>query len=202
MPRLQTFLHVKRIGIAGGALALVAIVAIGLTQAGGGTGEGKSAGGACGSVPAELTGAPKPLADLHDQSCDLLGGGPKAFKARLAELRGHPVVVNQWASWCGPCRAEFPLFQRLSRSLGKRVAFLGVDSLDNEGDAKSFLERYPVSYPSYKDGDGTVGQVFSGGAALPRTAFYNAAGKLAYVHAGQYPTEWKLRVDIARYARR
>jgi cytochrome c biogenesis protein CcmG, thiol:disulfide interchange protein DsbE len=197
---LRTFLQVKRIGILGGVLALVAIVAIGLSQAGGGTGEGKSAGGACGSVPPELAGAPKPLAGLHGQACDLLDGGPAAFKARLAELRGHPVVVNQWASWCGPCRAEFPLFQRLSRNLGRRVAFVGVDSMDNEGDAKAFLGRYPISYPSYKDGDGRVAQVFNGVGPLPKTAFYNAAGKLAYVHIGQYPSQAKLRADIARYA--
>jgi thiol-disulfide isomerase/thioredoxin len=182
------------------ALALVAIVAIGLSQAGGGTGEGKSAGGACGSVPAELAGAPKPLAALHGQACDLLDGGPRAFKARLAELRGHPVVVNQWASWCGPCRAEFPLFQRLSRSLGKRVAFVGVDSMDNEGDAKGFLKLYPVSYPSYKDGDGTVAQVFNGVGPLPKTVFYDASGKLKFVHVGQYATEAALRRDISRYA--
>jgi cytochrome c biogenesis protein CcmG/thiol:disulfide interchange protein DsbE len=191
----------KRIGIAIGAVALAAIIAIGLSQAEGGGGEGKSAGGACGAVPSQLAGAPKPLADLHRQGCDLLGGGPAAFKARLAALRGYPVVVNQWASWCGPCRAEFPHFQKLARSLGKRVAFLGVDSMDNNGDAAAFLKRYPVSYPSFIDGDGKVAQVFNGVGPLPKTVFYDAGGKLKYVHVGQYPSEAKLRADIARYAR-
>jgi thiol-disulfide isomerase/thioredoxin len=191
----------KRIGIALGALALVAVIAIGLSQAGGsGSGEGKSAGGACGKVPAGLTGAPPALASLHDQGCRLLGGGPSAYKQRLAGLKGHPVVVNQWASWCGPCRAEFPHFQRLSVSLGKRVAFMGVDSMDNNGDAAKFLKSYPLPYPSYKDGDGKVSQVFNGVGPLPKTVFYDASGKLQYIHVGQYPNDAALRRDISRYA--
>ena len=194
-------LAVKRIGITLGAVALVAVLVVGLSQAGGGGGgEGKSAGGACGKRPASLAAAPAPLASLYDQGCQLIGGGPAAFKARLASLRGHPVVVNQWASWCGPCRAEFPHFQRLSRALGTRVAFLGVDSMDNDGDARAFLKSYPVVYPSYIDGDGKVAQVFNGVGPLPKTVFYSRSGKLQYVHVGQYRDEAALRRDISRYA--
>jgi cytochrome c biogenesis protein CcmG/thiol:disulfide interchange protein DsbE len=193
--------RVKRIGIVIGTLALVAVLVIGLAQAGGGGGgEGKSAGGACGKVPPSLAGAPGPLASLYGQGCQLVGGGPAAFKARLGALRGHPVVVNQWASWCGPCRAEFPHFQKLSLALGKRVAFLGVDSMDNDGDAAAFLKRYPIAYPSYKDGDGKVAQVFNGVGPLPKTIFYLPSGKLSYVHVGQYRDEAALRRDISRYA--
>src|SRR3954447_461763 len=193
-------IRMKRIGIALGVVAVVAVVAIGLSQAGGGEKQGKSAGGACGSVPTRLEGAPQPLADLHEQGCDLLAGGPKAFKERLAALKGHPVVVNKWASWCGPCRAEFPHFQKASVALGKRVAFLGVDSMDNDGDAAAFLKRYPIPYPSYKDGDGKVAQVFNGVGPLPKTVFYSPSGKLRYVHVGQYRDEAALRRDISRYA--
>src|ERR671936_853689 len=71
----------------------------------------------------------------------LLGGGAAAFRARLRGLRGHPVVVNKWASWCGPCRSEFPYFQRLGVELGRRVAFLGVDGNDNDSDSRRFLRR-------------------------------------------------------------
>jgi thiol-disulfide isomerase/thioredoxin len=191
----------KRIAIIVGTLALVAVLVVGLSQAtGGGGGQGKSAGGACGTVPTRLSGAPKPLADLHAQGCDLLDGGPAAFKQRLAALKGYPVVVNKWASWCGPCRAEFPHFQKASLALGKRVAFVGVDSNDNYADAAAFLKQYPVSYPSFKDGSNTIAQVFNGVVAFPTTVFYDASGKLKFVHSGQYATEAELRRDISRYA--
>jgi cytochrome c biogenesis protein CcmG/thiol:disulfide interchange protein DsbE len=147
-----------------------------------------------------LAGAPVPLAVLHRQANMLLDGGPRAFRARLRDLRGHPVVVNKWASWCGPCRAEFPFFQRLSSQLGRRVAFVGVDAQDNGGDAAAFLRRYPVSYPSYADPDQHVAAVFGATLAFPTTAFYGADGRLRYVHQGGYATEAKLREDIRRYA--
>jgi cytochrome c biogenesis protein CcmG/thiol:disulfide interchange protein DsbE len=149
---------------------------------------------------AALAGSPPALRALHAQSSRLLAGGPAAFRARLRTLRGHPVVVNKWASWCGPCRAEFPVFQRASTQLGRRVAFLGVDSNDNDGDARDFLRRYPVSYPSYADPDQKVAEVFGATLAFPTTAFYRASGKLAYVHQGPYLTAAKLREDVARYA--
>jgi cytochrome c biogenesis protein CcmG/thiol:disulfide interchange protein DsbE len=147
-----------------------------------------------------LAGAPPALAALHRQSNRLLPGGADAFRARLVQLRGHPVVVNKWASWCGPCRAEFPFFQRLSAELGRRVAFVGVDAEDAEDDARGFLRRYPVSYPSYIDPDQEVARLFDAGVAFPATAFYDARGKLTYVHQGGYASEAKLREDVRRYA--
>ena len=147
-----------------------------------------------------LVGSPPPLRSLHRQSARLLGGGADAFRARLAGLRGHPVIVNKWASWCGPCRSEFPFLQRLSVELGRRVAFIGVDSQDSDADAARFLRRYPVRYPSYIDPDQKVAKVFGATLAFPSTAFYDARGKLVFVHQGAYATEAKLRDDIRRYA--
>ena len=148
-----------------------------------------------------LARSPAPLASLHAQANRLLGGGPAAFKARLRTLRGHPVVVNKWASWCGPCRAEFPFFQRLSVRKGRRIAFLGVNANDNEAAARRFLRELPVSYPSYEDGNLKVSAVFNGVAAFPTTVFYDRKGRLSYLHQGGYATERKLARDIARYAR-
>jgi thiol-disulfide isomerase/thioredoxin len=110
-------------------------------------------------------------------------------------------VVNKWASWCPPCRAELPFFQRLSAELGREVAFLGVDSDDNPGDARDFMRRFPVSYPSYEDPDQRVAAVFKGHLAFPTTAFYDASGRLTFVHQGGYATEARLRQDVERYAR-
>jgi cytochrome c biogenesis protein CcmG, thiol:disulfide interchange protein DsbE len=148
-----------------------------------------------------LAGAPAPLAALHAQANELLDGGPQAFEQRLAGLKGHPVVVNKWASWCDPCRRELPHFQRQALKHGKRIAFLGVDSNDNDGDAREFLAEFPVSYPSYKDPDLKVSAVFNGVAAFPTTAFYDSKGKLAYVKQGVYLEEKDLVEDIERYAR-
>src|SRR5689334_24034311 len=78
-------------------------------------------------VSAAFKGAPAPLASLHDQANKLLTGGVAAYNQRIASLKGFPVVVNKWASWCQPCQTEFPVFQRVSVAFGKRVGFMGID---------------------------------------------------------------------------
>ena len=132
----------------------------------------------------------------------LLEGSPEAFRRRLAELRGRPVVVNQWASWCDPCRKELPWFADLARRYEGRVAFLGVDSLDDRADALAFLREYPTPFPHFFDPDGDVARVFFGGRAFPTTAFYRADGKLATTKQGAYPSEAAIDGDIRRYALR
>ncbi len=161
----------------------------------------ESAAPAAPATKQALAGSPPPLASLHAQANELLPGGPAAFRERLAELKGFPVVVNKWASWCGPCREEFPHFQRQAVKRGKEVAFIGVNSMDNDGNAKAFLADYPVTYPSYKDGDGKTSKVFEGSYAFPTTAFYDKRGRLALVKPGGYKTEADLVKDIERYAR-
>jgi thiol-disulfide isomerase/thioredoxin len=151
--------------------------------------------------PAKFEDAPAPIAALNDQASELLDGGTDAFKARLDDLKGHPVVVNKWASWCAPCRQEFPYFQRQSGQRAKKVAFVGVNSNDNDADARNFLEEYPVPYPSYKDPSLDVAEVFKGQIAFPTTAFYDSKGELAYVKQGGYASEDDLAADIERYAR-
>jgi len=140
------------------------------------------------------------LSGLQRQANQLLDGGVDAFKARLAQLRGHPVVVNQWASWCGPCRFEFPFFARQATKYAGRIAFLGVDSQDSRDDAATFLKERPVPYPHYFDPDGSIARVFRGGRAFPTTVYYDASGKLVYTHIGGYATEAELEDDIRRYA--
>ena len=150
------------------------------------------------SAPAQTDG--DPLARLKAEQNQLLDGGTEAFNARLAELRGHPVVVNQWASWCGPCRYEFPFFQRLAEKYDGRVAFLGVDSRDSRDAAKRFLKEYPVPFPHFYDKDTRIARLFRGARAWPTTAFYDASGRLAYTHMGAYSDEAGLEADIRKYA--
>jgi cytochrome c biogenesis protein CcmG, thiol:disulfide interchange protein DsbE len=172
--------------------------------------------GACGSddgagnpdsavTPEEATrpleGAPPQLAAVRDQASELLGGGVEALKARLAELKGTPVVINKWASWCGPCRLEFPFFQAQAQQRGDEIAFLGVDSNDSEGAAATFLEELPLPYPSYLDPDQELAAEIGAPVAFPATSFYDSSGELAFTHQGVYATEEDLAADIERYAK-
>jgi thiol-disulfide isomerase/thioredoxin len=182
-------------------LFLLTALALGMVAIGCGDGEPESAAPSAAETRAALAGAPAPLAAVHAQANRLLDGGPDAFERRLAELKGYPVVVNKWGSWCGPCREEFPYFQRQAVERGKRIAFLGVDVQESKDEGRSLLEEYPVSYPSYWDKDLKVSAVFNGVAGTPVTAYYDRTGELAYVHQGVYSSEQDLADDIRRYAR-
>jgi cytochrome c biogenesis protein CcmG, thiol:disulfide interchange protein DsbE len=148
-----------------------------------------------------LQGAPAPLAEIRAQANELLGGGTDAFAARLQELRGYPVVVNKWASWCGPCRYEFPWFQSLAERRGGEIAFLGVNSNDSDSTAEQFLSELPLPYPSYTDPDLNLAQDLGGPPkAFPTTTFYDRSGRLVYTHPGVYRDESDLIADVNRYA--
>jgi thiol-disulfide isomerase/thioredoxin len=185
---------------AAAGVALAVVVVVGLLQAGGGTSQPESKARTPVDTRRALAGAPAPLASLHRQSNQLLGGGQKAFDARLTTLAGYPVVVNKWASWCGPCRFEFPSFQTLGVKYGKRVAFVGLNAGDNRGDAQKFIRRFPISYPSYEDPDEKIARAIRAPANYPITVFYDRKGEIVFVHQGGYPNEAKLDEDIRRYA--
>jgi cytochrome c biogenesis protein CcmG/thiol:disulfide interchange protein DsbE len=184
-------------------LAVVLALTVTAMLAGGcGSDEGGAYGGEAPDYERALAGAPPPLAEIYAQANELLPGGPDAFEARLAELRGYPVVVNKWASWCGPCRAEFPYFQDATVEFGKRVAFLGVNSEDSNDTAKQFLSEFPVPYPSYIDPGQEIAAVFNATLGFPSTAYYNSEGELIYLRQGGYPGKAELFADIRRYALR
>jgi cytochrome c biogenesis protein CcmG/thiol:disulfide interchange protein DsbE len=181
------------------AAALVGVIVIGLTQAGGGS--EPAAGGSFDLAKAreQLQGAPAPLAQLHAQSNEILEGGAKAFDARLAALHGHPVVINKWASWCGPCRAELPILQRVSTEHGKQVAFVGVNARDKRPAAERFAAKYPVPYPSYDDPGETIARDIKAPANFPVTLFVDADGKTVFIHQGGYRSAADLEADIDKY---
>jgi cytochrome c biogenesis protein CcmG/thiol:disulfide interchange protein DsbE len=97
------------------------------------------------------------------------------FQQLLSELRGTPVVVNIWASWCGPCRDEAPILARAARTYGHRVQFLGVDILDSRDAATAFEHEFHIPYPSVFDPSGQIrnGLGFIG---QPDTIFFAADG--------------------------
>ena len=145
-----------------------------------------------------LADSPPKLAAIHDQAGEILDGGVDAFDARLASLEGYPTVVNVWASWCGPCREEFPLFMEESAEWGREVAFLGVDSQDSPAAARTFLEEFQVPYPSYSDPDEKIAKSIGAGAGLPMTLFFDRTGARAHIKYGPYRSTEEFRRDLAR----
>jgi cytochrome c biogenesis protein CcmG, thiol:disulfide interchange protein DsbE len=183
------------------AAGLIAVVVIGLSQAGSQGGAPKKGTEPIGAAAqAALRGSPPDLASLHRQAGVLLPGGKPAFEQRRRSLKGHPIVVNGWASWCAPCRGEFPSFQKVGVRYGRQVAFIGLDVTDNAGDAQRFLAQFPVPYPSYADPRGTTMQSLATTAGLPNTVFYDAKGRRTFVHQGGYTSEAALAADVKRYA--
>ena len=116
----------------------------------------------------------------------------------LESLRGKTVVLNFWASWCGPCKDETPLLQKgWERWQGKDVVFVGVDVKDFRGDARSFVRRFGVTYPNVYDGKGsTVGRY--GVTGFPETYFIDALGRVVYRIAGPVDEAGELDEGIER----
>ena len=144
--------------------------------------------------------APKQLAPLYADGGSLAGGGEDAYNAQLAELEGYPVVVNKWASWCGPCRVEFPFFQDQAAERANKVGFMGVNSRDTDAAAETFLRDHPIPYLSFNDPDGAIAEDLGTGNVQPVTIFYNAVGEKTYTHSGGYESEDALAADIDKYA--
>jgi cytochrome c biogenesis protein CcmG/thiol:disulfide interchange protein DsbE len=182
------------------AVALVIVLIIGLSSAAKETAKPPAATTlSADEIAQRLSGAPPPLAALHRQANQILPGARKGLRTRLATLKGHPAVVNIWAAWCGPCRAEMPVMQRVSLDLGKQVAFVGVDLKDNKEAATTFLRKTPVTYPSYDD---PSGQVYNAEklVGVPSTLFFDKDGKQTFVHQGPYFDRAALVNDIRQYA--
>jgi cytochrome c biogenesis protein CcmG, thiol:disulfide interchange protein DsbE len=112
----------------------------------------------------------------------------------LGDYAGRPLVVNFWASWCPPCAAEMPDFERVHESVGEKVAFLGVNMRDDRNLAEDLAESTGVTYRLAEDPHGRLFQAFEG-AGMPTTVFIDAGGTVVEVVAGQL-TEAELRERI------
>jgi len=189
--------------LAGTLCVLIVVVVV---VAGGGDGDGDNGAGnpeselTAAEASAPLRAAPPELVALREQANQILDEGREGFEARLAELRGTPVVVNKWASWCGPCREEFPFFQSQAIERGDEVAFLGLLSDDGPDSGATFLEQLPLPYPSYLDPDREIADAFNAGREFPSTLFIDASGEVAFTKLGPYTDEEGLAADIDQYA--
>jgi cytochrome c biogenesis protein CcmG, thiol:disulfide interchange protein DsbE len=104
-------------------------------------------------------------------------------RATLASLRGHPVLVNFWASWCGPCQREARHLSALSHRLRGGAVLVGVDWNDGLSGARAFIRQYGWTFPNLRDASGTVGNEF-GLSGLPNTFVLDRHGRIKKVLIG------------------
>ncbi len=127
-------------------------------------------------------GEPAPASPLPR----LEGGG----SGSLAEYRGRWVLVNFWASWCIPCREEAPALEDFQRRHGDAgFTVLGIDSRDLSGDGRAFVERYGLTYPQLRDGDGDAARDF-GTTGVPENFIVDPAGRVRALVRGPITTEY------------
>jgi cytochrome c biogenesis protein CcmG/thiol:disulfide interchange protein DsbE len=147
-------------------------------------------------VRRSLRGSPPPLAELHRDGSRLLGSG---LEARLRALRGYPVVLNAWASWCAACRQELPAMARAAGRFGRRVAFLGADVDDSASDAHRMLAGDHLSYPSYRASASQV-RSLSPIVGFPTTIYLDRGGRVVFTHQGEYASAGQLASDVRRFS--
>lgn len=142
--------------------------------------------GLVGSVVSRRPGLGTTLAPAATVSVGRFGAAPgfrlppvRAGRAAvfLAGLRGRPVVLNFWASWCVPCRAEMPMLAAAARRLGGQVAFVGVDENDDRSGAVALMARSSTPYASGFDPDGSQSAPY-GVVGLPTTLFVSPRGQI------------------------
>jgi thiol-disulfide isomerase/thioredoxin len=143
---------------------------------------------------AELIATPREGFSAPDFTLELLGGGD----ITLSALRGKPVVVNLWASWCPPCRAEMPAIQKVYQDYqGLGLVVLGVNTTnqDNEADAAAFVQEYGLTFPIPLDRDGSVSARYEL-RGLPTTFFIDRKGIIRSVVVGGPMSEAVIRSKV------
>ena len=117
-----------------------------------------------------------------------------SFRQLLTELRGTPVLVNIWASWCGPCTEEAPHLASFAKETAGKVQFVGVDILDKRPAAQDFIARFGWTYPSVFDPDGSIRDGL-GYLGQPVTILFDRTGKQVFEWSGAV-TDDILRTEL------
>jgi len=141
--------------------------------------------------PAVRAAEPAPAPDFTLPAMD-------GSELRLSELKGQVVMVNFWATWCGPCRQEMPLLQQLQAKyepLG--FTLVGINVEPDSAGALTWLQKAPVTFPILFDRQNEVAERF-GVQGMPSSVFIDRAGKVRHVHRGYQPGDESKYADMVR----
>jgi cytochrome c biogenesis protein CcmG, thiol:disulfide interchange protein DsbE len=139
------------------------------------------------SIDAAVRKGDLPMAPNANLALPVLGA---AGTEKLADLRGKVVVLNVFASWCDPCKAEAPILEQEQRQLkGHNATILGVTYLDNSSDSESFVRQQHISYPVVRDVSGNFVRSF-GTTGVPETFVINRQGRIAALRRFQIDKQW------------
>jgi cytochrome c biogenesis protein CcmG, thiol:disulfide interchange protein DsbE len=191
---------VTRRRLLGSAAALVVVVAVGIGIRQSPKPEHLRRAPSRQETAAARARAPAALHALYAQGDALRHLQGDEFVAAVRRLRGYPVVINKWASWCKPCRAEFPMLRRMAAKYGDRVAFIGIDAGDSNTPARAFLRENPTLYPHVIDPLEQISRALHADRVFPSTVFLDRDGNIVTVSPGPFPTEARLEQAIRTYA--
>jgi cytochrome c biogenesis protein CcmG/thiol:disulfide interchange protein DsbE len=140
---------------------------------------------ALGTIPAE-NATEAPLLPRYADSLPPMR--PETFRRLLGQLKGTPVVVNFWGSWCPPCEDEMPRLVAAHQEYGDRVQFLGVDIEDSRDGARAFVRDLGMTFPSVFDVPDAI-KTDLGRFGQPVTVFYRADGSFSFAWTGPTPPD-------------
>ena len=160
--------------------------------------------GLLGLLAAGLLKAKNPIiavrSSVPDFTVPLLSGYEynTASEVKLSELKGKVVLVNFWASWCQPCRTEAADLESAWQSYADKgqVVFLGVDYVDTEPEARSYMNDFNISYPNGPDMGTRISQIFNRNLGVPETYVIDQEGILRFIQIGPFQSVAEIQAVI------